>query len=326
MRVSSLFLWIVSLASFCFISLHVGAQKELKTREYFVVQFQARLYSAPDRSSEELKTFSIFEKVWSTPCPSSKSSKEWVCVRDESNLAGFALSKNLLPAGKRSEAPLLHRMDEHLSRSKMPLEWKIELANSIFELTETGEYWGEEFLLARSKAGFALMHVLEDLNKVPGRIEEGNIQSFLKKHERKILFDFSNNRFYLDTNYFWKLIESTREQKHAESIAHLATLALPVCADSQDFFCQLNTLRRGKMRLLASFPESRQAKIYFSEILQTMAGWASEPENLPCYLPRDSRIAAEVQGLDSMISDLPKTYSARLLPYFLPIKKECGSE
>lgn len=292
-------------------------------RSFFGTEFDAKLKLFPNRNAENLKRILIFEKFNIVPCLTERPNADWVCVEDESGLRGFVYSKVGLSVKKNDFKDLFHKMDMSLGRNSIELSQKMELADSLTHLTKNGDFWGEDYLYVKAKAGEAVRNATMTWNV--SRASTGDDwKEFLKRHESLLLFDFDSNRFYLDSNYFWKLVDASPSSKFVDHIGHLATQSEPPCSNKDDFLCALTKLRKGPMKFLYFFSNSRYSKEYFQISKKVLEEWAEDFESLPCYAPIDPSIAEEIERIDRYLDGTNGNWKSKLIPYFSIIKKECG--
>lgn len=294
---------------------------------YFVSEHETKLFLFPDRKKEVLKTLSILDQLMPDSSPVELPNSEWIYVKTSSNLAGFVLRKNILAVKKSPLHTLNEIFESQVERKGIPLSCKMDLTDALFALTEKGEFWKDDFLLVRARGAFALKQVVDQMNQEkikPNQTPE--IKEFLKRNEARLLYDFNRNAFYVDSNFFWNMIESSPNTKHADYLAYLAVESMPNIDCNRNLFCELETIRKGKLKFIYFFPDAKYTKTYLIDLRQSLQNITLEPESLACFEDADPSIPSEIRIINRYVDNLPSALKSKLIPYIHILKKECLKE
>ncbi len=294
---------------------------------FFVSEYETILYLFPDRKKEAIGNLRVLDTVERQQSPIELPSSEWIYVKTKSELAGYALRKNLLAIQKTPFQSLNQIFGNQINRKSLAFVYKMNLTDALFDLTENGEFWKDDFLYVRALGAVALGEAIGQMNEEkikPNQTTE--IQGFLKRHESKLLYDFNRNVFYVDSNFFWKLIEASPSTKHADYLAFQAVEAMPKINCEKNLFCELESVRKGKLKFLYFFPQSKYSKPYFASVKNTLQNLTLEPESIACFEDADASIPSEIRMISRYVESLPSQYKSKLNPYLHILKSECLKE
>lgn len=329
-------LWI----SFIFISSHVSAQnlkqvstaprpseilKNDRTNSIVIPEFGLKLHLFADRSSDVLRKLNFGEKVRFDENSLEAPNPDWIPVVLQDGLSGFLLRKHLIFAPKNKFLQtLVFESEKKLNSKSVDYKQKMEITDILFSYSVAGEFTGDDFIYLRAKAGFALKKTLEQINELNLKPDDNEeLLSFLKRHQTKLLFDYGSGKYYLDSNYFWKLIESYPKTKYSDYAGFLAIESLPVFECKSDLKCRLEELRKGKMRYIYLFPTGNYVKIYLKDILNTFNSITKDQESIACYPPVPDSIKSEINMMFRYVSEYGSNERKKILPHLQILKTEC---
>ena len=293
--------------------------------EIVVNHFGVKLYLFPDRKSNVLKTIQFGERLFYDSSSLEPNSAEWVPVVTEEKLAGFLLRNTLLLVPKsKFLSTVLFEADKLLKLNSTGLEQRMEIADSLFRHAGTGEFRGDDFTLIKAKAGFALIKSIDILNEKNIKADSSKeILDFLKRHESKLLFDYSAGKYYVDANYFWKLVENHPNTKHSDYAGYLAAEASPDVECQRDLACELEKLRRSKMKYIYFFPNGNYVSMYSKSVVAKLKEITKDPESIACFQPAPQNIQVEINTMYRYVQDYSLRYRKEILPYIQILQKEC---
>ncbi|WP_411823433.1 SH3 domain-containing protein [Leptospira sp. 'Mane'] len=293
--------------------------------EIVVNHFGVRLYLFPDRRSNVLKTIQFGERLFYDSSNLEPNTAEWVPVITEEKLAGFLLRDTLLLVPKNKFlSTILFEADKLLKLNSTGLEQRMEVADSLFRLSSTGEFRGDDFTLLKAKAGFALIKSVDIINEKNIKADSSKeLLDFLKRHESKLLFDYSAGKYYVDANYFWKLIENHPNTKHSDYAGYLAAEASPDVDCKGELACELEKLRRSKMKYIYFFPTGNYVSVYAKSVVTKLKEITKDPESIPCFQPAPQAIQVEINTMYRYVQDYSLRYRKEILPLIQILRKEC---
>ncbi|TGN07240.1 SH3 domain-containing protein [Leptospira ilyithenensis] len=284
-----------------------------------------KLYLFPDRKSNVLKTIQFGERLFYDNSSLEPNTAEWVPVVTEENLAGFLLRNTLLLVSKNKLlSTVLFEADKLLNLNSTSLEQRMEIADSLFRHASTGEFRGDDFTLIKAKAGFALIKSIDILNEKNIKADSSKeLLDFLKRHESKLLFDYSAGKYYVDANYFWKLVENHPNTKHSDYAGYLAAEASPDVDCKGELACELEKLRRSKMKYIYFFPNGNYVSLYSKSVVAKLKEITKDPESIACFQPAPQNIQVEINTMYRYVQDYGLRYRKEILPYIQILQKEC---
>ncbi|MDF3818843.1 SH3 domain-containing protein [Leptospira sp. 96542] len=300
-------------------------QKQYKNNRILIPVFGLQLHLFADEKSDVLRKLKFGELVFYDPSSLESPNSEWIPVKLQDGLSGFLKRSlvNLVPESQFHKSFVIEA-EKQLNSKYTDHHHKMEIADSIFYLSQDGRYTGDEFIYLRAKAGFALKKVVDSLSE--GSIKpdsDPHTLEFLKKHQSKLLYDYASGHYFMDSNYFWKLIESYPVTKHSDYAGYLATETIPKIDCKADLKCQLENLRKGKMRYIYLFPTGNYVTRYTKSIVTELKKITEDPDSIPCFQPISEVIKSEITIMGSYLSEYRIREKKLILPFVDILKKEC---
>ncbi|WP_246051833.1 SH3 domain-containing protein [Leptospira idonii] len=292
---------------------------------FLIHRFGVKLYLFPDRKSETLKILKFGEMVVYDSLSLEPPSSDWVPLKTEDKLVGYVLRSAVLRVPKTKYlSSIVFESEKLLHLASTDLKQRMEITDALFALTKEGDFTGDDFTLIRAKAGFALKRTVDWMNEKNVKPDDSpELLDFLKKHQSKLLFDYSSNKYYVDSNYFWKLIENHPRTKHSDYAGYLASEVLPNVDCKGELGCRLDKLRRSKMRYIYLFPNGNYVPVYFKEVVKELKDITKDPDAIACYQPVSAPIATEIQWMNRYVVEYNLRYRKEILPLVQILQKEC---
>lgn len=303
----------------------VSLKKIDETSAILVPHFGIKLYLFPDTKSDVIKILKFGEKIVYDKETLEETSDKWIPVRTEEGLTGHVIREVVLSIPKHQCLNrLIFEADKLLSKKSTSLYQRMEITDSLFQVATNGEYTGDEFVLSRTKAGYGLKRTLDSLNEKKIKPDtSAELLDFLKRHQSKLLYDYSDSVYYVDPNYFWKLIEVSPNTKHADYAAYLAAEVLPAPDCKKDLACELETIRKSKMRYIYQFPNGNYVSIYFKDIIAKLKDITKDPDAIACYKPLPVAIQSEIGTMSRYIQEYSVRHRREIQPYIKILQDEC---
>lgn len=299
--------------------------KKDRSSAIIVPVFGLKLHLFADQKSDILRSLKFGEQVRFDENSLEAPNPDWIPVILNDGLSGFLQRRYLLfvPKSKYLNT-LVFESEKQINSKSITYLQKIEITDMLFYLSQTGQFTGDDFIYLRAKAGYALKKTLDQINELklkPDATEE--LLNFLKKHQSKLLFDYGANRYYVDSNYYWKLIESYPKTKHSDYAGFLAIESLPMVECKDDLKCKLEEIRKGKMRYIYFFPTGNYVKMYTKDIVANLKNLTKDPDAIACYEPVLESIKAEITMMFRYVSEYGSRERKEIIPYLQILKNEC---
>lgn len=283
------------------------------------------LHLFADQKSDVLRKLKFGEPV-SFDRESLESPKEdWIPVKLEDGLSGFikrSVVRSVPP--KQYLSTLLFEAERMILSKNIDFAAKGEITDTIFSISATGKFTGDDFIFIRAKAGFFLKKTIDLMNEKgikpdndPGTLE------FLKRHQTKLLYDYSYGKYYVDSNYFWKLLEAYPKTKHSDYAGYLATESIPVLECGTDLKCRLEEMRKGKLRYIYLFPTGNYINLYTKDLVNNLQSMTKDSDSIPCFAPVSEGIKSEINQMIRYASEIGPREKKQILPHLQILKKEC---
>jgi hypothetical protein len=302
-------------------------QVELKdsNKEVIINHFNVKLYLFPDRKSDVLRVLKFGERVVYDTQTLELPNEKWIPLRATDGLTGHVVREAVLSVPKNKYlSQFLFETDKLLRLNSLSLNERMEITDSLFSISTVGEYTGDDFTLIRTKAGFGLKRTLDLINEKKIKADSTpEILDFLKRHQTKLLYDYSDGIYYVDPNYFWKLIETNPNTKHADYAGYLAAEVLPVPKCNHDLGCELETLRKSKMRYIYQFPNGNYVSIYFKSVMDSLKKITKDPDSIACFQPLPQTIQSEINTMDRYIQEYSVRHRKEIQPLIKILRSEC---
>jgi hypothetical protein len=241
-------------------------------KEIIVNHFQVKLYLFPDRKSDVLRVLKFGESVKYDTQTLELPNEKWLPVKTSDGLTGHIVREAVISVPRSKYlSQFIFETDKLLKLNSLSLQERMEITDSLFAFSLANEYTGDDFTLTRTKAGFGLKRTLDFINENKIKSDSSpELLDFLKRHQSKLLYDYSEGIYYVDPNYFWKLIETNPYTRHADYAGYLAAEVLPIPKCKGDLGCELEALRKSKMRYIYQFPNGNYVSVYFKSIANTL--------------------------------------------------------
>ncbi|PJZ83751.1 hypothetical protein CH366_15620 [Leptospira harrisiae] len=283
------------------------------------------LHLFADQKSDVLRKLKFGEPV-SYDKDSLESPKEdWIPVKLEDGLSGFikrSVVRSVSP--KQYLSTLLFEAERMILSKNIEFAAKQEITDSIFSISSTGKFTGDDFIFIRAKAGFFLKKTVDLMNEKgikpdndPGTLE------FLKRHQSRLLYDYNSGKYYVDSNYFWKLLEAYPKTKHSDYAGYLATESMPSTDCNTDLKCRLEEMRKGKLRYIYLFPTGNYINLYTKDLVSNLQSMTKDPDSIPCFAPVGEGIKSEISQMIRYASEIGPREKKQILPHLQILKKEC---
>jgi len=294
-------------------------------KEIIINHFDVKLYLFPDRKSDVLKTLKYGERVFYDTQTLELPNDKWLPLKTSEGLTGHVVRDAVITVPKSKYlSAFIFETDKLLKLNSISLKERMEITESLFSLSTSGDFTGDEFTFIRTKAGFGLKRTLDYINDKKLKSDSSpELLDFLKRHQSKLLYDYSENIYYVDPNYFWKLIETNPFTKHSDYAGYLASEVLPIPKCNQDLGCELETLRKSKMRYIYQFPNGNYVSIYFKSIVSTLKKITKDPDAIACYQPLPQLIRSEINTMSKYMQEYNVRYRKEIIPYITILQNEC---
>ncbi|MBM9545617.1 SH3 domain-containing protein [Leptospira sp. 201903074] len=283
------------------------------------------LHLFADQKSDVLRKLKFGEPV-SFDKDSLESPKEdWIPVKLEDGLSGFikrSVVRSVPP--KQYLSTLLFEAERMILSKNIDFAAKQEITDTIFQISGTGKFTGDDFIFLRAKAGFFLKKTVDMMNEK--EIKPDNDPStleFLKRQQTKLLYDYTSGKYYVDSNYFWKLLESYPKTKHSDYAGYLATESMPTVDCGVDLKCRLEEMRKGKLRYIYLFPRGNYVNLYTKDLVSNLQSMTKDPDSIPCFSPVGEGIKSEISQMIRYASEVGPREKKQILPHLQILKKEC---
>lgn len=283
------------------------------------------LHLFADEKSDVLRKLKFGEPVQYDKNSLESPKEDWIPVKLNDGLSGFikrSVVRSVPP--KQYLFTLLFEAERMILSKQVDFLAKQEITDSIFTISSTGKFTGDEFIFIRAKAGFFLKKTVDLMNEKgikpdndPATLE------FLKHHQTKLLYDYTSGKYYVDSNYFWKLLESYPKTKHSDYAGYLATESLPLVDCGVDLRCRLEELRKGKLRYLYLFPTGNYVSLYTKDLVKELGSITKDPDSIPCFQPVSEGIKSEINQMIRYASEIGPREKKQILPHLQILKKEC---
>ncbi|PJZ44575.1 SH3 domain-containing protein [Leptospira brenneri] len=283
------------------------------------------LHLFADPKSDVLRKLRFGEPV-SYDKESLESQKEdWIPVKLEDGLSGFikrSVVRSVPP--KQYLSTLLFEAERTVLSKNIDFAAKQEITDTIFHISGSGKFTGDDFIFLRTKAGYFLKKTVDLMNEKgikpdndPATLE------FLKRHQTKLLYDYNSGKYYVDSNFFWKLLESYPKTKHSDYAGYLATESMPSVDCGTELKCRLEELRKGKLRYLYLFPMGNYVNLYTKDLVSSLQSMTKDPDSIPCFSPVSEGIKSEINQMIGYASEIGPREKKQILPHLQILKKEC---
>lgn len=293
--------------------------------EIIVNRFEVKLYLFPDRKSDVLRILKFGERVSYDKSTLELPNDQWIPIRTLDGLTGHVVREAVLSIPKnRYLSQLIFETDKLLKLNSLSLAQRMEITDSLFAVSTTGEYTGDDFTLSRTKAGFGLKRTLDLINENKIKADSSpELLDFLKRHQTKLLYDYSDGIYYVDPNYFWKLIETNPNTKHSDYAGYLAAEVLPIPNCNGELGCELETIRKSKMRYVYQFPTGNYVSIYVKSIVKSLKQLTKDPDAIACFQPLPQSIRSEINMMEKYVQEYSVRHRKEIMPYIKIFKEEC---
>ncbi|WP_244241704.1 SH3 domain-containing protein [Leptospira jelokensis] len=293
--------------------------------EIVIPVFGINLHLFADEKSDVLRKLKFGEPVRFDKDSLESPKEDWIPVKLEDGLSGFIKRSVVrsVPA-KQYLSTLVFEAEKMILSKQIDFLAKQEIADTIFAISSTGKFTGDEFIFLRAKAGFFLKKTVDLMNEKGIKPDnDPNTLEFLKRHQTKLLYDYSSGKYYVDANYFWKLLESYPKTKHSDYAGYLATESIPVIDCGVDLRCRLEEIRKGKLRYLYLFPTGNYVALYTKDVVKVLDSMTKDPDSIPCFPPVKEAIKSEISQMIRYASEIGPREKKQILPHLQILKKEC---
>lgn len=283
------------------------------------------LHLFADGKSDVLRKLKFGEPVQFDKDSLESPKEDWIPVKLEDGLSGFIKRSVVRSVPKKQYlSTLLFEAEKMILSKQEDFLAKQEITDTIFGISSTGKFTGDEFIFLRAKAGFFLKKTVDQMNEKGIKPDnDPNTLEFLKRHQTKLLYDYSSGKYYVDSNYFWKLLESYPKTKHSDYAGYLATESIPVIDCGVDLRCRLEEIRKGKLRYVYLFPTGNYVTLYTKEIVKSLSSMTKDPDSIPCFQPVSEGIKSEITQMIRYASEIGPREKKQILPHLQILKKEC---
>lgn len=283
------------------------------------------LHLFADGKSDVLRKLKFGEPVQFDKDSLESPKEDWIPVKLEDGLSGFIKRSVVRSVPKKQYlSTLLFEAEKMILSKQEDFLAKQEITDTIFGISSTGKFTGDEFIFLRAKAGFFLKKTVDQMNEKGIKPDnDPNTLEFLKRHQTKLLYDYSSGKYYVDSNYFWKLLESYPKTKHSDYAGYLATESIPIVDCGVDLRCRLEEIRKGKLRYVYLFPTGNYVTLYTKEIVKSLSSMTKDPDSIPCFQPVSEGIKSEITQMIRYASEIGPREKRQILPHLQILKKEC---
>lgn len=283
------------------------------------------LHLFADQKSDVLRKLKFGEPVTYDQNSLESPKEDWIPVKLQDGLSGFikrSVVRSVPP--KQYLSTLLFEAEKLIQSKQVDFLAKQEITDTIFSISSSGKFTGDEFIFLRAKAGFFLKKTVDLMNEKGIKPDnDPETLEFLKRHQTKLLYDYSSGKYYVDSNYFWKLLESYPKTKHSDYAGYLATESIPMNDCGADLRCRLEEIRKGKLRYLYLFPTGNYVNIYTKDIVKNLISMTKDPDSIPCFPPVGEGIKSEINQMFRYASEIGPREKKQILPHLQILKKEC---
>ncbi|GBF50655.1 hypothetical protein LPTSP4_21820 [Leptospira ryugenii] len=299
---------------------------EAKGKLPILNQFDVKLYLFPDRKSDVLRLLNFAEMISLDEKSMEPLDDIWLPIKTKDGMIGFVprTAVRLVPS-KSFFRELIFECDKALKNSQISLAESMKITNALQARSSAGEFVGDDFNLLKTKVGFALKVTLDKANALSlGPNQSTEWYDFLKVHQSKILYDEVEKKYYVDPEYFWKILDFSPRSKHADYIAYMASESLPVrkCPE-KDLACELEQIRLTKLRYLSQFPSGNYAEIYFRDVNKRLSYLTNDSDSIPCFPPISKFLKSEIESLSKYVSSFSAKRRKILSVYAEKLRAEC---
>ncbi|MCW7463437.1 SH3 domain-containing protein [Leptospira limi] len=283
------------------------------------------LHLFADGKSDVLRKLKFGEPVTYDQNSLESPKEDWIPVKLQDGLSGFikrSVVRSVPP--KQYLSTLLFEAEKLILSKQVDFLAKQEITDTIFSISSSGKFTGDEFIFLRAKAGFFLKKTVDLMNEKGIKPDnDPETLEFLKRHQTKLLYDYSSGNYYVDSNYFWKLLESYPKTKHSDYAGYLATESIPIVDCGVDLRCRLEEIRKGKLRYVYLFPTGNYVTLYTKEIVKSLSSMTKDPDSIPCFSPVSEGIKSEINQMFRYASEIGPREKKQILPHLQILKKEC---
>nr|WP_246837551.1 SH3 domain-containing protein [Leptospira bouyouniensis] len=283
------------------------------------------LHLFADEKSDVLRKLKFGEPVRFDKDSLESPKEDWIPIKLIDGLSGFikrSVVRSVPP--KQYLSTLLFEAERMILAKHVDFLTKQEITDTIFSISSTGKYTGDEFIFIRAKAGFFLKKTVDLMNEKGVKPDnDPNTLEFLKRHQTKLLYDYTSGKYYVDSNYFWKLLESYPKTKHSDYAGYLATESMPSLDCGVELRCRLEELRKGKLRYLYLFPTGNYVTLYTKDLVKELSVMTKDPDSIPCFQPVSDGIKSEINQMIRYTSEIGPREKKQILPHLQILKKEC---
>ncbi|TGM60565.1 SH3 domain-containing protein [Leptospira vanthielii] len=283
------------------------------------------LHLFADEKSDVLRKLKFGEPVIYDKDSLESPKEDWIPVKLEDGLSGFikrSAVRSVPP--KQYLSTLLFEAERMILSKNIDFTAKQEITDTLFHVSGSGKFTGDDFIFIRAKAGFFLKKTVDLMNEK--EIKPDNDPStleFLKRHQTKLLYDYASSIYYVDSNYFWKLLESYPKTKHSDYAGYLASESMPSVDCGTDLKCRLEEMRKGKLRYLYLFPTGNYVNLYTKNLVANLQSMTKDPDSIPCFSPVGEGIKSEINQMIRYASEIGPREKKQILPHLQILKKEC---
>lgn len=283
------------------------------------------LHLFADQKSDVLRKLKFGESVTFDRDSLESPKEDWIPVKLEDGLSGFikrSVVRSVPP--KQYLSTLMFEAERMILSKNIDFLAKQEITDSIFQVSGSGKYTGDDFIFLRAKAGFFLKKTVDLMNEKSIKPDnDPSTLEFLKRHQTKLLYDYSSGKYYVDSNYFWKLLESYPKTKHSDYAGYLASESIPLVDCGTDLKCRLEEMRKGKLRYIYLFPTGNYVNLYTKDLVANLHSMTKDPDSIPCFLPVSEGIKSEINQMIRYTSEIGPREKKQILPHLQILKKEC---
>ena len=136
------------------------------SREILVNHFGIKVYLFPDRKSDVLRVLKFGERVVYDSETLELPNENWVPIRTKDGLSGHILRDTVKFVSKEKYLDsFVFEADKYLNSNSLSLLERLEITDSLFSLSTSGDYSADSFIFIRTKAGFGLKRTLDIINQ-----------------------------------------------------------------------------------------------------------------------------------------------------------------
>ncbi|MCW7482583.1 SH3 domain-containing protein [Leptospira kanakyensis] len=283
------------------------------------------LHLFADQKSDVLRKLKFGEPVHFDKDSLESPKEDWIPVKLEDGLSGFikrSVVRSVPP--KQYLSTLLFEAERMIHSKNIGFTAKQEITDTIFTISLNGKFTGDEYIFIRAKAGYFLKKTVDLMNEKGIKPDnDPSTLEFLKHHQTKLLYDYNSGKYYVDSNYFWKLLESYPKTKHSDYAGYLATESMPMADCGVDLKCRLEEMRKGKLRYLYLFPTGNYVNLYTKDLVTSLHSMTKDPDSIPCFTPVGEGIKSEISQMIRYASEIGPREKKQILPHLQILKKEC---